>query len=296
MKRLKGIRFRLYPSDAQRQTLAEWERSLRSLWNLAHEQRLRAMERPKDERLYYTAFDQMLQLTELRAAYPWFAAVPRHVCSSVLDDLDKAWQRCFKGLGYQPRWKKRGDSVGFTESEASKFSVDGTRLHFPKLGTVRIVLHTPIVGKPKRCTLRREAGGEWYASILLETEVDEPAAREEPMVAIDRGVVLLLADSDGRIVENPKHLEQTAKVLARAQRIVARRKKGSKNREKAKLRVAKLHAKVSRQREYARPGTPRPIRATLGSLGLGIDGQWSDVRSRAPCAHVLFARRPCPQP
>ena len=141
--------------------------------------------------------------------------------------------------------------MGFTESEASKFSVDGTRLHFPKLGTVRIVLHTPIVGKPKRCTLRREAGGEWYASILLETEVDEPAAREEPMVAIDRGVVLLLADSDGRIVENPKHLEQTAKVLARAQRIVARRKKGSKNREKAKLRVAKLHAKVSRQREYA---------------------------------------------
>jgi putative transposase len=111
------------------------------------------------------------------------------------------------------------------------------------------VVHRPLEGKPKTCTLREEAG-QWFASIVCEIEIADPVPRTAPVVAIDRGVVNVIADSDGNLVENPKHLDATARRIARAQRIVSRRKKGSKNREKAKRRVAVLHRKVSRQRDH----------------------------------------------
>lgn len=96
----------------------------------------------------------------------------------------------------------------------------------------------------------REESGQWFASIVCEIEVADPAPRTVPVIALDRGVANLVADSDGNIVENPKHMAAAAKRLARAQRVVARRKKGSKNSAKAKRRVAVIHRKVRRQREH----------------------------------------------
>ena len=78
----------------------------------------------------------------------------------------------------------------------------------------------------------------------------DPVARLEPVVALDRGIVNLVADSDGVLTANPRHLDRTLARLARAQRVVSRRKKGSANREKAKLRVSRLHRKVRRQRDH----------------------------------------------
>src|SRR5689334_22149926 len=95
---LKAYRFRVYPSEAQAARLRAWEGATRYLWNLANEQRLLGLARPHAERRYYTAFDQINQLKELRAALPWLADVPRDVCAQVLVELDKAWQRCFKKL------------------------------------------------------------------------------------------------------------------------------------------------------------------------------------------------------
>jgi putative transposase len=220
------------------------------LWNLAHEQRCLGLGRPRDERRFYTAFDQISELTPLRAELPWLADIPRNVCAQLLVELDKAWQRCFKRVGRKPRWKRKGrDFLGLTEPHPKVWRLDGTLLRFPKLGHLRTVLHRPLEGKSKTCTLRRE-GDQWFASILCESEVDEPLPRTVPLVALDRGVINIVADSDGCIVKSPRFYEQALKRLARAQRVVSRRKKGSNNRSKAKLRVAKLHRKVGRQREH----------------------------------------------
>jgi putative transposase len=85
---------------------------------------------------------------------------------------------------------------------------------------------------------------------VTERELPDPPLREEPRVALDRGVVNLVADSDGHLVESPRRLRASLQRLARAQRTVARRKKGSRNREKAKLKVARLHRTVRRQRDH----------------------------------------------
>jgi len=246
----KAFLYRVYPTTKQVERLGAWEGALRFLWNLALEQRRMGLARPRDERVFVTAFDQINQLTELRAALPWLADVPRNVCAELLVSLDKAWSRCFKRLAKAPRFKRRGrDELGFTEPHPKSWRLDGSTLRFPKLGNLRAVIHRPLEGKPKTCTLRRE-GNQWLASILCEIEVADPVQRTGPVIALDRGVVNAVATSDGDIVRAPRHLEVSAKRLARAQRTVSRRKKGSKNREKAKARVSVLHRKVRRQREH----------------------------------------------
>lgn len=246
----KAFRFRVYPTTEQVARIAAWEGALRFLWNLANEQRRAGVARPRDERVYPSAFDQINQLTELRAELPWLADVPRNVCSQLLVELDKAWQRCFKRLAHAPRWKRKGrDFLGLTEPHPKVWRLDGTTLRFPKLGSMRVVIHRPLEGTPKTCTLRRE-GDQWFVSILCEIETADPLPRVGPVVALDRGVVHAVADSDGRIVEAPRHYAKALRRLARAQKNLARKKKGSRNREKAKLRVARVHRKVARQRAH----------------------------------------------
>jgi putative transposase len=244
----KAFRYRIYPTLAQQARLARWDSALRFLWNLALEQRSLGLARTTKR--YPTAFDQINELTELRTLAPWLADVPRNVCAQLLVELDKAWQRCFKKLARRPRWKRKGrDLLNFCEPHHKAWRLVGDVLHFPKLGNVRTIVHRPLEGKPKSCTITR-AGDQWFATALCELVLADPAPRLEPIVAIDRGLTNLLADSDGRLVPNPAHLERALARLAHAERTVARRKKGSRNREKAKVRVARLHRKVRRQRDH----------------------------------------------
>lgn len=246
----KAFRYRIYPTAEQESRLLAWTDALRWLWNLAQEQRLHALARVRHQRRYLTAFDQINELKALRAEAPWLADVPRNVCAQLLLELDKAWQRCFKRLADQPRWKRKGrDAVTLCEPHRKLFRLEGSELVFPKLGRLRAVVHRPIEGRQKTCSITRD-GDQWFASISCEVEIGDPERPAGPPVALDLGVANLIADDGGRIVPNPRWLERKRKALARAQRVVSRRKKGSKNREKAKRRVARLHRKVRRQRDH----------------------------------------------
>ncbi|HEV8246563.1 MAG TPA: transposase, partial [Polyangiaceae bacterium] len=246
----KVYRYRVYPTPEQEARLLRWEGALRFLWNLANEQRRIGLDRPRDERRFPTAFDQINELTSLRAEVPWLADVPRNVAAQLLVELDKAWQRCFKKLSRAPRWKRKGrDYLGLTEPHPKVWRLSAGTLRFPKLGNLRTIVHRPLEGAPKTCTLRRD-GDQWFASISCELDLPEPEPRTEPVIALDRGLHQLIADSDGGLVPNPAHLEHALKRLAHAQRTVSRRKKGSKNRQKAALRVNRLHRKVRRQRQH----------------------------------------------
>jgi putative transposase len=244
----KGVRFRVYPTPEQETRLVAWEAALRFLWNLALEQRRLGLARP--HRIFPTAFDQINELTHLRDELPWLADVPRNVSNQLLIELDKAFQRCFQRLGRAPRWKKKDrDFLGFTEPHPKVWRLEGKKLRFPKLGNLRVVAHRALEGTPKSCTLKRD-GDQWFVSILCEVEMPDPAPRSEPVLGLDRGIRALVADSDGNLVENPSHLEHGLKKLARAQRVLSRRKKGSKNRQKAKARVARIQRKIRRQRHH----------------------------------------------
>jgi putative transposase len=257
----KSFRYRIYPTDKQAARLIEWSHALRALWNVAHRQRLNGvgegLYRPKrrgpgaaNERRYYSAYDQCKGLTALRAELPWLADVPRDVCGQLLVELDHAWQRCFKSIAAKPNWKCKGrDDIALCEPHPKMWRLTDNVLHFPKLGPMRVVVHRPLEGKPKTCALVRD-GDQWFCVIACEIEVPTPPERTEPVVAIDRGVTNAIGDSDGRLVENPKFLAKQARRLGHAQRVVARRKKGSNNQKKARAKVMRLHRKVRRQRDH----------------------------------------------
>jgi putative transposase len=285
----KGFRFRVYPTEKQVARLAEWNGALRFLWNIGLEQRRVGLSRCGRDKRYPSAFDQINELTDLRAQLPWLADVPYNVCAQILIELDKATQRCFKRLGRFPRYKRRGrDSLSFTEPNPKAWRFDGHVVRFPKLGNLRAVVHRPLEGKPKACTLKRD-GDQWFVSILCEVELPDAVPRTEPVVAIDRGVANLVADSDGNRVPNPSHLEHALARLRRAQRVVARRKKGSKNREKAKLRVMRLYRKVRRQREHLLHGLSHDYAKSHGTVvieKLNVEGM---VRNPCLARHILGA-------
>src|SRR5579872_5101893 len=167
----KGYRYRLYPTAKQIDRLDSWENALRFLWNLAHEQRQIGFSRPRGYRRYYTAFDQINQLTELRAELPWLADVPRNVCAQLLVELDRAWQRWHLGLCKEPRWKRKDrDTAPICEPHPKVFAVEPGAIVFPKVGRIEAVLHRPLGGKPKTCSIVRD-GDQWYASISCEVEI-----------------------------------------------------------------------------------------------------------------------------
>jgi putative transposase len=200
--------------------------------------------------IYPNVFEQHRGVTELRAALPWLEDVPRNVCSNVLVQLELAWQRCFKKLAGEPHWKRKDrGNVPMCETHPKQWRLDGSVLRFPKLGNLRAVVHRPLEGRPKTCSITRD-GDQWFACITCEIEVADPALRVEPVVAIDRGVINLVADSDGRILPNHANLQRSLMKLARAQRVAARRKKGSNNHRKAEARVSRIHRKTRRQREH----------------------------------------------
>lgn len=245
----RTYKYRIYPSVAQIKRMVDWENSLRFLWNLANEQRLVGLAHSKDYRKYYTAFDQMKELTKLRKEVPWLADVPRDICNQILIVLDIAWQRCFKQISKQPRFKKKGrGQINFHECDIRKWYIAENVFRFTKLGKMSINMHIQFTGIPKSCTIIKDVD-QWFAVINCEEEIPGPIIKDEPRIGIDRGVVNVVADSNGKLIENPRYYEKSMKKLAHVQRIASRRKKGSKRKAKANQRVAKVHRTIRRQRD-----------------------------------------------
>jgi putative transposase len=175
------------------------------------------------------------------------------VLQDTLRRLDKAFQAFFRRAkvgqkaGY-PRFKsaRRFDSFCYPQYKGSV----GQHVYLPKIGNVRLRLHRPLErpcsARIKTLTVKREVD-EWYAVIVCEVET-KPLPATGNMVGVDLGIAHFLVTSDGEFVDNPRYFQKTLKKLRRAQRALARKKKGSKRCAKQRERVAKLHRKVKRQR------------------------------------------------
>jgi putative transposase len=161
--------------------------------------------------------------------------------------------------GY-PKFKKHREYGSFTYPQAYNGSVKPDiarkRLYLSKIGNVKVVFHRELPKDAmlmmKTCIVKREPDGKWYASLVFEEvaplqDVIVPESWKAPL-GVDLGLRALITTSDGEKVEPPKFLRKAERRLKHLQRELSRKKKGSKNRRKARQRVASQHAKVSRQR------------------------------------------------
>jgi putative transposase len=257
---MRTFEYRLYPNRAQRQQLMACLMESRAIYN----------EMVAALKAQYQTEGTFPSKYDLTARFKGRGGdcVPATTVQTLADRLSKALKRYLqmKGLGLPvgfPRFKtpNRWHSIQLRQYEISRdvwLDEDGTHLHVPaKLGKLlKVKMHRPLVGTPVTAHLVLRADGHWYALIVCETtphdeqRVAHPArtACEHPAIGLDVGLKVFLADSDGGMVENPRHYRKGQKRLAHAQRTVCRRTKGSHRRRKASREVACKHLKMSRQR------------------------------------------------
>jgi putative transposase len=240
---------RLELTAEQANTFAQWSGACRYVYNIGWEQR-RNWWRPGRKFNYY---QQASELTQLRAEVDWLRAVPVHALQNALKDVDTAFQNFFLGLCDfpQPHRKFRHDSFTLSDPKEIGFKRLGKRvgaIKLPKVGWVKCRWHRPLEGTLKSITVKRKAG-HWFAAIRRVKEIPDPAPSTLPRVGIDRGVKVFAALSKGDSILPLNAGKRIVEKLAKAQRRLARKVKGSANWRKQKAKIARLHAQAANARK-----------------------------------------------
>lgn len=242
---VRGFRYKLNPTTEQDTLLRQFVGVCRLVYNLALEQRVIWGRRNK---IGYIG--QAAELTRLRSEFDWIRAVNVSCQQQALRDLDRAFQNFFAGRASRPRARKRGvnDSFRFPgrEVETRRLNAKWSAVRLPKIGWVKFRDTRSMRGTLKNVTVSLDAIG-WHVSFARKIEHDTPASRPE-RVGIDRGVATNLALSTGEMMRLPGILERIEVQKRKAQKVVARRKRGSNRRRRAQARVARLQAKQARIR------------------------------------------------
>ena len=165
-------------------------------------------------------------------------------------DVESAFKKFFGGAGY-PKFKRK---YAAWQSFQAPQHVEATKnkIKLPKIGWVDCVMHRDLPkGKIKTCTIKRAPSGKYFISVLVEQQVSEVipcVIEEDKTIGVDVGIKTFAVCSDGSEIQNPRLLDCQLVSLKLAQRVFSRLKKGSKNRSKQKMVVAKLHEKVANAR------------------------------------------------
>ncbi len=238
----KGFRFRLYPTAEQESAFERSAGCARLIYNLGLEQRRIFGRRGRP--ITYGA--QAGELRALKREFPFFRTdIDSQCLQQALMDLDKAFQRFFRGEAGYPRPRKRGVRDAFRYPQWSRIDLTKSTIRLPKIGRVRINRHRRLEGSPRFVTVIRD-GNRWFASIVCETTVvPEPATGD---VGVDLGVAIGQALSDGRVFTGPVMTRADRRRHARLKREISRKQKGSNNRRQAIRRLRGFEYRWRRRR------------------------------------------------
>ena len=236
------MRFRLYPSPAQKVFLLEQCGHARYVWNLGLEQRL-MWRRWKGPTAGFNA--QAAQLTDARKSETWLAAGSQTVQQQALRDLDQAWQRFFAGTHRRPRWRKAGEDEGLriVGPQALRVRQDNrsrSSVLVPKIGWVPFKRSRAMVDwKSYRITCDRS--GRWHIAFAVIPD-SIPAPGTGQVVGMDRGVAVAVALSTGEMTSPAGLSRKEAERLLRTQRRLARARRGSNRHAKVRTLIGRVKA------------------------------------------------------
>jgi putative transposase len=261
MKQKRAYRYRCYPTAEQQQVLARTFGCVRYVYNWALRLRTDAYYKHQ-HRLGYHETSAALTLLKQQPETAWLNEVSSVPTQQSLRHLDRAFRHFFEGRAGYPAFKRKHGSQS-AEYTTSAFRWDGTALTLAKMDEpLSIVWSRPLPNgcTPTTVTVSKDGAGRYFVSILVEEEIT-PLPVVNTQVGLDLGLQSMVVLSTAETVGNPRFFAKDEKKLARAQRRHARKKKGSKNREKACRKVARIHARIQdRRREYQQQLSTRIIR------------------------------------
>lgn len=251
MKQQKAYKYRFYPTEEQVQILAKTFGCCRYVYNWALRERTDTYYQ-RGERLSYEGTAQLLTVLKKQEDHQWLNEVSSVPLQQSLRHLDRAFRNFFAGRAAYPTFKKKHGDQAATYM-ATAFNWDGKTLTLAKMDQPLSIVWSrslPADAQPSSVTVSKDTAGRYFVSLLVEEEIT-PLQVAPKMVGLDLGLKSMVITSDGHTYGNPKFFAKDEKKLARAQHKLSKKQKGSKNRAKARKKVAQIHARIAdRRRDY----------------------------------------------
>ena len=261
MKQKRAYKYRVYPTPEQQKLLAQTFGCCRFVYNWALRHKTDAYYN-EQKRLYYKDLSERLTTLKKQDDYGWLNNVSSVPLQQALRHLEKAFLNFFEGRGAYPTFKKKRNQQSATYTSNAFTWRDG-KITLAKMSEpLALVWSRPLPegATPSSVTISKDGANRYFLSILVEEEIAHLSPVDAALGA-DLGLKSCVALSSGEIVGNPKFFAKEEKKLARAQRRHARKQKGSRHRDKAHLKVARVHARIAdRRRDFLQKLSTKLIR------------------------------------
>src|ERR1700677_802265 len=245
---LRAYKYQLFPNKHQSEMIEKTLGVCRLLYNLGLETKIRAWQSAK-KRL--SAIDLCYQLPELKESYPWMNEGDSQGIQASIKKLDNAFEGFFKGKGFAKFKSKKGRQSFQCPNNSRRVDFDKGTVTVPKIPNIKAAISRTFEGQIKTITISRTTTGKYFASILVDNKKElpiKPSVDPATTLGIDLGIKSFVVTSDGQFFEPNRYFKNSLRRLQCLQQRASRKKKGSKNRKKANLCVAKVHEKIANQR------------------------------------------------
>ena len=242
----KGVKFRAYPNKEQQNLINQTLGCCRLIYNRGLAMRNDAYS--NGEKIGYNQTSAMLTDLKKQDDFFFLKDADSIALQQSLRDLDRGFKNFFEKRARHPQFKsKHNNHQSYrTINQGDNIRIVGKYIKLPKLGYVKIK-QSMEVGHINNVTVERTPTGKYFVVLNVDFE---PELRPNAgcMIGIDVGIKEFYSDSNGNTVSNPKYLEKSQRKLIREQRRLSRKQKGSNNRNKQRIKVAKIHEKITNQR------------------------------------------------
>jgi putative transposase len=245
----KAFKYRFYPTAEQESLLRRTMGCVRLVYNKALDARTSGWYE-RQERIGFVETSSMLTGWKKQEDLDFLNEVSSVPLQQGLRNLQKAFTNFWAGRAKYPNFKKK-HSGGNAEFTKSAFKWKDGQVFLAKCTEalpIRWSRDLPEGCEPSTITIKLEASGRWFASLLVDTDIAQ-LPKSDKQIGLDVGITSLIATSNGDKIANPKHFKQLRKKLKRVQKALSRKQKGSNNRHKARLQVARVHAQITDARK-----------------------------------------------
>lgn len=246
---LKGYKYRIYLNKQQEEQIQKTFGCCRFVYNQTLAYRNDKYKTSKESMNKTSCNNYVNQV--LKKEYEWLKEVDKFALTNSVYHMDNAYQKFFTEYTGFPKFKskknnKKTYTTNFTNGNI-EVSFEGNKIKLPKLKWVKAKVHRNFVGQIKSATISQTSSGKYFVSVLVETE-HKPVESTGCMIGIDLGIKDLLITSDGEKFDNIHTTKKYEDKLTKEQRKLSHKQKGSKNWNKQRIKVAKIHEKIHNTR------------------------------------------------
>ena len=244
----KAYKFRIYPNKQQEELINKTFGCCRFVYNKYLAKRIELYENNKETYSYKQCSSD---LTNLKKELVWLKEVDSTSLQSSLKDLETAYKKFFKEKSGFPKFKSKKTNRFSYKTKYTNGNIEYLRKHIklPKIGMVKIRDKQIPQGRILNATISKEPSGKYFVSLCCTDVEVNRFENTNSNIGLDLGIKEFCITSNGETIENPKYLKKSLNKLSKLQRELSRKSKGSSNRNKARLKVARLQERISNQRK-----------------------------------------------